>query len=279
MIDSHDQLLAARFAAIANPFDDSDWSGVLGRAGSERTRSGSFAVATGLGGHQRPTARRMVVVAIAVAVLLVVGVAVAASVSGWGIATHPQATVTEPSPQPMVTSGTAGIGTDSKPTLNGNAVKESGIFDTPVPAGKTVPTDVQTAMSSCAHCRGVQLETARRVAQEGASALYAAPTVSGAVCYWLDTGGDVGGSCVADLSDSRPVSALSTQTSSGNTVVAGVVRRDVTQVTVHPQIGSTCVATLDVHAFICNLHGSLDANGVVALELTLASGETVVVPV
>jgi hypothetical protein len=279
MIDANDQLLAARFAAIANPFNDSDWSGVLGRAGSERSGKGSLAVATGLGGRQRPIARRMVVVAIAAVILLVVGVAVAASISGWGIATRPQATVTEPSPQATVTSGTAASGTDSIPTLNGNAVKESGIFDTPVPAGKTVPTDVQTAMSGCPHCRGIQLEAARRVAQEGASALYAAPTVTGAVCYWLDTRGDVGGSCVADLSDSRPVSALSTETSSGKTVVAGVVRRDVTQVTVRPQIGQTCVATLDVHAFICILNGSLDANGVVTLELTLASGKTVVVPV
>ena len=283
MMESHDQLLAARFAAIANPLNDSDWGDVLRRARSGRSHGGLLAVATGRPrGRRRPAARRIVVVAVAAAVLLVVGVAVAASVTGWGIATHPQTTVTEPSPQATVTTpGVAtGTGTGSIGAPNGAAVTEFGIFDTPVPADQTVPSDVQTAMRGCGECPGVQFDAARRVAQEGASALYAAPTVTGAVCYWLDSGGgDVGGSCVRDLPESRPVSALSTQTNSGNTVVAGIVRADVTQVSVHPQIGSTCVATLHLHAFICDLHGTLDANGVVTLEVTLASGTTVIVAV
>lgn len=272
MIESHEQLLAARFAAVANPVDDSDWSGVLRCAASERRRNGLLAGSIGLGGSRRPVARRMVVVAVTAAILLVLGVAVAASVSGWGIASHPQTTVTAPRSTKVIRTGSIG-------TSNGDAVRESGIFGTPVPAGQTVPSEVQTAMSRCGSCLGVQIDAARRVAQEGASALYAAPAVNGAVCYWLDSGGDVGGSCVADLPVSRPVSALSTQTSSDKTVVAGVARSDVTQVSVHPQIGSTCVVTLDVHAFICDLQGTLDANGVVTLEVTLASGKTVVVPV
>jgi hypothetical protein len=270
MIESNDELLAARFAAIANPLDDADWKDVLGRASAQPSRAALFAV-TRAGGSRHTGARRIVVVATAVIVLLAVGVAVAASVSGWGIATRPQTTVTESGPQ-------APVGPGDVATPSGDAVKESGIFDNAALGGQTVPNDVQTAMTRCGWCRSVQRDAARRVAQQGASALYAAPTVTGAVCYWLDNGGEIGGSCAPDLTESRPVSMSSTQTSSGNTVVAGIVRKDATQVIVHSQTGSSCVATLGLHAFICDLKGTLEANGVLTVEVTLGSGKTVVLP-
>jgi hypothetical protein len=64
MIESHDYLLAARFAAIANPTDDSRWEDVLQRAGSSGARLQRE-------GNRMLTRRRLVLAFVVVAAVLV----------------------------------------------------------------------------------------------------------------------------------------------------------------------------------------------------------------
>jgi hypothetical protein len=74
MIESHDQLIAARFAAIANPIDDSRWIDVLQRAatGSRVHRAGS-----------RMLSRRRLVLVVAAVVAVLIPLGALGAANDW----------------------------------------------------------------------------------------------------------------------------------------------------------------------------------------------------
>jgi hypothetical protein len=75
MIESHDQLIAARFAAIANPIDDSRWIDVLQRAASFDSRAHRAGI--------RMLSRRRLVLVVAAVVAVLIPLGALGAANDW----------------------------------------------------------------------------------------------------------------------------------------------------------------------------------------------------
>lgn len=240
-----------------------------------RLREDLRAAAQALIAHRQRIARRRkrLVVAFATVALLAGGGATAAALLSRSTAPAPTTTVSisaSSSPPPVSVGPRA------------NAHAQMSVFASAPAPGQHAPQAVVRALETYAHNPGQDFGTVttppRLLASSGGSALYAAPTRRGYVCYAVWDGDSAGGSCAQNLRPETPISAVTGQASSGSaTVVAGVASDDVASVTALSNGAPVCDMSVANNGFICETTASAPA-AITAFLVRLRNGQVVTVP-